>query len=92
MARVFLLCARPAKHGPEDITGDDAKKAEAQAILARRAKENGLAQLGKFVAGDVSESESESTYQKNYGEGYQRCDNFDHSIFKPIPHHLTTVP
>tara|TARA_B000000441_G_C21652834_1_gene296359 strand:+ start:338 stop:691 length:354 start_codon:yes stop_codon:yes gene_type:complete len=72
--------------------GDDAKKAEAQAILARRAKENGLAQLGKFVAGDVSESESESTYQKNYGEGYQRCDNFDHSIFKPIPHHLTTVP
>merc|ERR1719163_2782035 len=72
--------------------GDDAKKAEAQAILARRAKENGLAQLGKFVAGDVSESESESTYQKNYGEGYRRCDNFDHSIFKPIPHHLTTVP
>merc|ERR1719409_511067 len=46
--------------------GDDAKKAEAQAILSRRAKENGLAQLGKFVAGDVSESESESTYQKNY--------------------------
>ena len=32
----------------------------------RRAKENGMAQLGKFVAGDVSESESESTYQKNY--------------------------
>jgi fructose-bisphosphate aldolase class I len=46
--------------------GDDAKKDEAQAILARRAKENGQAQLGKFVAGDVSDSESESTYQKNY--------------------------
>ena len=46
--------------------GDDAKKDEAQAILARRAKENGMAQLGKFVAGDVSDSESESTYQKNY--------------------------
>ena len=66
--------------------GDDEKKAEAQAILARRAKENGLAQLGKFVAGDVSESESESTYQKNYGEDYQRCDNFDDSIFKPTHH------
>ena len=46
--------------------GDDAKKEEAQAILARRARENGQAQLGKFVAGDVSDSESESTYQKNY--------------------------
>jgi fructose-bisphosphate aldolase class I len=46
--------------------GDDSKKAEAQGILARRAKENGLAQLGKFVAGEVSASESESTYQKNY--------------------------
>jgi len=46
--------------------GDDAKKDEAQAILARRCKENGAAQLGKFVAGDVSDSESESTYQKNY--------------------------
>merc|ERR1719163_2558516 len=46
--------------------GDDEKKDEAQAILARRARENGQAQLGKFVAGDVSDSESESTYQKNY--------------------------
>jgi len=46
--------------------GDDAKKEEAQGILARRAKENGLAQLGQFVAGEVSDSESESTYQKNY--------------------------
>lgn len=48
--------------------GDDEKKDEAQAILARRTQENGLAQLGKFVAGDVSASESESTYQKNYGK------------------------
>lgn len=48
--------------------GDDKKKEEAQAILYRRTKENGEAQLGKFVAGDVSDSESESTYQKNYGE------------------------
>merc|ERR1711966_172874 len=46
--------------------GDDAKKDEAQAILFNRTKDNGMAQLGKFVAGDVSDSESESTYQKNY--------------------------
>jgi len=46
--------------------GDYAKLVEAQGILVRRAKENGMAQLGKFVAGDVSDSESESTYQKNY--------------------------
>ncbi len=47
--------------------GDDSRKAEAQAILGHRAKPRS-AQLGNFVAGDVSESESESTYQKNYGE------------------------
>merc|ERR1711990_922070 len=46
--------------------GDDANKAKAQAILKRRAAENGLAQLGKFKAGDVSKSESESTYQRDY--------------------------
>uniref|UniRef100_A0A7S0SAM1 fructose-bisphosphate aldolase n=1 Tax=Mantoniella antarctica TaxID=81844 RepID=A0A7S0SAM1_9CHLO len=46
--------------------GNDEKVGEAQAILVRRAKENGMAQLGKFVAGEVSDSESESTYQKNY--------------------------
>jgi hypothetical protein len=34
--------------------------------LYRYAKENGMAQLGQFVAGEVSDSESESTYQKNY--------------------------
>ena len=46
--------------------GDDAKIVESQNILARRCKENGMAQLGKFVAGKASASESESTYQKNY--------------------------
>merc|ERR1719149_41730 len=46
--------------------GQDENKAKAQAILKRRAAENGLAQLGKFKAGDVSKSESESTYQRDY--------------------------
>ena len=64
-ARV-AICERVAKNTLLQNTvlktwaGDDAKKDEAQAILARRARENGQAQLGKFVAGDVSDSESES--------------------------------
>ena len=45
--------------------GNDDKIDEAQAILARRAKENGMAQMGKF---DVTNSETEgaSMYEKGY--------------------------
>jgi len=45
--------------------GDDDNKEEAQKILARRAKENGEAQMGKF---DVTKSETEgaSMYVKGY--------------------------
>jgi len=45
--------------------GSDENKAAAQVILARRAKENGMAQMGKF---DVSKSETEgaSMYVKGY--------------------------
>ena len=45
--------------------GDDAMVGKAQAILARRAEENGLAQLGKFNA-EESLANTDSTFQKNY--------------------------
>eukprot|EP00959_Pyramimonas_sp_CCMP1952_P080815 1688351-Pyramimonas_sp.AAC.1 len=45
--------------------GKDENKEAAQAILIRRAKENGMAQMGKF---DVTKSETEgaSMYVKGY--------------------------
>jgi fructose-bisphosphate aldolase class I len=45
--------------------GDDAMIGKAQAILSRRAEENGLAQLGKFNA-EESLANTDSTFQKNY--------------------------
>jgi len=45
--------------------GNDDKVEEAQAILARRAKENGLAQMGKFDPAE-SETDGASQYVKNY--------------------------
>ena len=45
--------------------GDDAMVGKAQAILSRRAEENGLAQLGKFNP-DESLANTDSTFQKNY--------------------------
>jgi fructose-bisphosphate aldolase class I len=45
--------------------GDDAMVGKAQAILSRRAEENGLAQLGKFNA-EESLANTDSTFQKNY--------------------------
>ena len=55
--RMLLLGQQPPH---EPLTTDSpALRAPPQLLL-------GMAQLGKFVAGDVSDSESESTYQKNY--------------------------